>query len=202
MLRRRGLQTGGPILYAVISDRNVFHLNPIPPPPAADATNADLPVVKLSGFIEISHKMRALFSSTTKHAKSEPIYYNLAEGEKTGILELVKIHYHEGIVDIINSGTPMSLNVKEDSLAAKAPSAPLAGERGKTNTVVFPEPTPALPLNNRALFPAVTARLPAPFHPAAARTIPGPCPCARAAPTAPDLEKRTRVTFCVAVSAS
>jgi hypothetical protein len=114
--------------YAVISDRNVFHLNPIPPPAAPEAATADLPVVKLSGFIEIGHKMRALFSSLPKQGKGEPIYYNLAEGEKTGILELVRIHYHEGAVDVINSGTPMTLNVKDDGLAGKVPVAAAAAE--------------------------------------------------------------------------
>jgi len=123
--------------YAVICDRNVFHLNPIPPAPAPVVSNADSPVVKLSGFIEIGHKMRALFSSMPKQGKGETIYYNLAEGEKTGILQLVKIHYPEGVVDIINSGTPMSLNVKEDGLAGKAQVATAAGEH-TTQRVALP----------------------------------------------------------------
>jgi hypothetical protein len=105
--------------YAVISDRNVFHLNPIPPPPPVDQPKADLPVIKLSGFFVVGHKVRALFCALpSKHGKEGAAYYNLAEGEKSNILEVVKIRYHEGAVDIINSGTPMTLSLKEDGLAA------------------------------------------------------------------------------------
>ena len=131
--------------YAVISDRNVFHLNPPPPPPSADATNADLPVVKVSGFIEIGHKMRALFSSVPKQGKGETLYYNLAEGEKTGILELVKIHYSQGVVDVINSGTPMTLSVKENSLASEKPPPAAAGKDHVGPRGAFPSPVAGAP---------------------------------------------------------
>jgi hypothetical protein len=105
--------------YAVIGDRNIFHLNPIPIPPQEDQVKKDLPVIKLSGFLEIGTKVRALFCSSPKQPKEEPAYYNLAEGEKSDMLEVVKIHYKEGLVDIINSGTPMTLSLKDDSLATK-----------------------------------------------------------------------------------
>ncbi len=103
--------------YAVISERNIFHLNPIPPPPPAEETKADLPVVKLSGFFEVGHKVRALLSSLPKKAKEGPTYYDLAEGEKSKEVEVVKIRLKEETVDILNSGTAMTLSLKDDSLA-------------------------------------------------------------------------------------
>lgn len=110
--------------YAVIVDRNVFHLNPIPVEPVAETPKADLPVIKLSGFLKIGTDTRALFSSVPKDKKDSPTYYNLAEGEKDGILEVVKIHEAKGEVDIVNSGTKATLSLKDDSLAAQGPAAP------------------------------------------------------------------------------
>jgi hypothetical protein len=117
--------------YSVISERNVFHLNPPPPPPEPEKPKVDLPVIKLSGFFKVGAKTRALFSSVSKNKEEGWIYYNLAEGEKDGILEVVKIDEAEGKVDILNSGTRATLTLKEDSLtpamAASAAASPGAG---------------------------------------------------------------------------
>jgi hypothetical protein len=112
--------------YAVISERNVFHLNPIPPPPAPETPKADLPEIKLSGFLRIGKTQHALFSCTPKDKKDGPIYYDLADGEKEGILEVVKIHDDRGEVDIVNSGTPLTLSLKNDTLEPKE-TAPKKG---------------------------------------------------------------------------
>ena len=117
--------------YAVISERNVFHLNPVPPPePPPEAPKPDLPKIKLSGFLRIGQKTHALFSCAPKDKKEEPIYYNLTDGEKDGILEVVKIHQDKGEVDIINSGTPATLSLKSDTLEPTAP-APAKGALAK-----------------------------------------------------------------------
>jgi hypothetical protein len=110
--------------YAVISERNVFHLNPPPPPPAPEEPpKADLPEIKLSGFLKIGNTTHALFSSSPKDKKDGPTYYDLVDGEKQGILEVVKIHEDKGEVEIINSGTAATLNLKDDSLEPKTASA-------------------------------------------------------------------------------
>jgi hypothetical protein len=83
-------------------------------------------VIKLSGFLKIGTQTRALFSSLPKDKKDGPTYYNLADGEKDGILEVVRIHEDKGQVEIINSGTPATLSLKDDSLAADAAAAPPA----------------------------------------------------------------------------
>jgi hypothetical protein len=108
--------------YSIISERNVFHLNPPPPPPEPEKPKVDLPVFKLSGFCKIGSKTRALFSSASSKKEEGWSYYSLAEGEREGNLEVVKIDEAQGTVDILNSGTPATLSVKEDSLTPAAPA--------------------------------------------------------------------------------
>jgi hypothetical protein len=108
--------------YAVIGQRNAFHLNPVPIPPPPEPPKVELPDVKLSGFLKVANKTHVLFSYTPKDKKDLPIYYNLIEGEKQGILEVLKIHEEEGEVDVRNSGTEMTLSLAKDSLEAKGPT--------------------------------------------------------------------------------
>jgi hypothetical protein len=105
--------------YAVISERNMFHLNPVPPEAGPEPPKVELPVVKFSGFFRVGTVTKALFCSLPKDKKEEPTYYNLCEGEKSGILEVVKIHFEKGEVEIVNSGVAMTLALKDDSLAGK-----------------------------------------------------------------------------------
>jgi hypothetical protein len=128
--------------YSTISERNVFHLNPPPPPPEAEKVKVDVPAIKLSGFFKVGTKTRALFSSESKKKDEGWTYYNLAEGEKNGILEVVKIDEPNGKVDIVNSGIPATLSLKEDSLQVTAPAAPAAAG-GPPKPGGRPSPFPA-----------------------------------------------------------
>jgi hypothetical protein len=121
--------------FAVISDRNIFHLNPIPIPPP-EQPKIELPLIKLSGFFRQGRHTRALFCSLPKDKKDEPAYYNLSEGEKSGFLELVKIDYDKGEVEVINSGTRMTLNLKDDGLGDKLETA--SNLRGSNPAHPFP----------------------------------------------------------------
>jgi hypothetical protein len=120
--------------YSVIVERNIFHLNPPPPPVDPNQVKIELPVVKITGFINIGSVSKVLFVSQPKDKKEGPIYYSLTESEKSGDgkLELVKIHDSKDAVDVINAGTLVTLTVKDDSLlpATDAPAAPAA--RGGT----------------------------------------------------------------------
>jgi hypothetical protein len=124
--------------YAIITDRNIFRLNPPPPPPSdADKKPVDLPKVYLNGIIKIGDDVRVLFSIPPKDAKGQTAYFKLAPGEKDDVLELVGIHPNQQEVDILVSGTAMTLSLLSNSLAsaggggkAAAPGPAPGGPRG------------------------------------------------------------------------
>jgi len=134
--------------YAVIAERNVFHLNPPPPPPSVEDTapKADLPVIKITGIAEISGKVRAFFVTQPKDPKEPPTYFSLAEGEREGILEVVRIYAAEQKIDIVNSGKAETLTFKDDALAKNEgtppPGAARAAGGGPQKT---PPAVPAMP---------------------------------------------------------
>ena len=110
--------------YAVIIDRNIFRLNPPPPPPsAADKKPVELPKVYLNGIIKIGDDVRVLFSIPPKDAKGQTSYFKLAPGERDDVLELVGIHPNQQEVDVLVNGTPMTLSMLSNSLAAAGAKA-------------------------------------------------------------------------------
>ncbi|MGA2176811.1 MAG: hypothetical protein ABSH38_17680 [Verrucomicrobiota bacterium] len=114
--------------YAVISDRNVFHLNPPPPPPAPPEKPIEVPKVMLSGFQKVGGTTRVFLAMPPKDQKDVTKYFNLAPGEREDPLEVVKVNSEKGEVDIINSGTPMTLSLASNSfVATAAPSHPAGG---------------------------------------------------------------------------
>jgi hypothetical protein len=107
--------------YLVIVERNAFRLNPPPPPPAPPSKEADLPTVKYSGIVVNRGHTNALFAvsykPSAKPSKDAPEtkYLRLSEGEKDPCLvELVKIMRGGEEVEILNSGTRMVLNQKDN----------------------------------------------------------------------------------------
>jgi hypothetical protein len=113
--------------YSVIVERNIFHLNPPPPPPEPEKPKVELPVVKITGFVNIGDHYKVLFLAQPKDKKEGPFYYSLSEGEKSadGKLELVKIHPSQDGVEVINDGVAVTLTVKDDTLGATAgPATP------------------------------------------------------------------------------
>src|SRR5581483_2407294 len=135
--------------YSIIPERNVFHLNPPPPPPPPpETTKADLPIIKITGIVRIGDQLRALFVQESKDKKdTTPTYYNLAAGERQGILEVVKIDPVGQKVDVINSGKSTTLTVKDDSLA-KSEGSPAAGAVNGTNPATGPRQFPQFPSFN------------------------------------------------------
>jgi hypothetical protein len=111
--------------YLIISDRNIFHLNPPPPPVAPEPPKPpDLPKVMLTGFIGKGNSIKVLLAIPPKEAKDPTTYLTLSPGEKGGQkgrnVELVKIYLDKEEVDIINSGTPQTLSVRSNSYAASS----------------------------------------------------------------------------------
>jgi hypothetical protein len=153
--------------YSIITERNIFHLNPPPPPPEPEKPKVELPVVKITGFLSVGTRNKVLFSATSKDEK-ETAYYSLVEGEKEKSggekheLELVKIHPTKDAVDVMNDGVLVTLTLKDDGArpsgeaAAPAPApappggppAPVMG--GMPGRPMFPPRTmpPGMPVPN------------------------------------------------------
>jgi len=121
--------------YAVIIQRNAFHLNPPPPLPEANkAPPPDLPLVKLSGFLQMGNQWKVLLAVQTRNpdpkATPSSVFLALAEGDKEKaateanqfVVEVVKIYPVEEKVDIINSGTAVTLSMKNNGFESAAPS--------------------------------------------------------------------------------
>jgi hypothetical protein len=141
--------------YAVISDANVFRLNT--PPPAAGVDTGpppDLPVVTLSGFIRDADHVKVLMAvkikdpTKAKELQEVTSYLTLAEGEKDGVVELVKVHAEAEEVDIMNSGTPMTLTMKANGFESHSSEAP-AG-RGTPAMRQIPGAPPVMPMQTAA----------------------------------------------------
>ena len=148
-----GVQDSNP--YSVISDRNIFHLNPPPPPPAAEEPKpVDLPKVALTGFVGKGALMKVLLAIPPgKDSKESITYLTLAPGDRDHDVQLVRIHLEKEEVEIINSGTAQTLS-RSNTLASlssgprPAGGAPGAlGERGIHRATIpgFTPPGPVAP---------------------------------------------------------
>jgi hypothetical protein len=118
--------------YSVISDRNVFHLNPAPDPKAAEAPKpVELPKVMLTGFVGKGSSMKVLFAiPPAKDSKDNTVtYLSLSPGDRDHDVQLVKIHLKEEEVEILNAGTAQTLSAKSNSYEAML-SAPHQGGGG------------------------------------------------------------------------
>lgn len=116
--------------YAVISDRNIFHLNPPPPPVPAEAPKpVDLPKVALTGFYGKGTSMKVMLAVLPPKDSKDPIaYLSLAPGDRDHDVQVVRIHSKEVEVDIINSGTAQTLTRSND--LASLGSLPHSGGGG------------------------------------------------------------------------
>jgi hypothetical protein len=126
--------------YSIISQRNVFRLAP-PPPPSNSAADkpADLPKVMLTGFMETAHVMRVLLAKPPKNATNATTYLSLKAGERKDGVEVLRIRPEKEEVDIINSGTPMTLCAASNSYVGSG-TAP----KGVGGTAAIP-PMPGPP---------------------------------------------------------
>jgi hypothetical protein len=149
--------------YSVISDRNIFHLNPPPPPPSADdAKPPELSKVMLTGIMKKHDSLEVFLAIPPKDNKETTLYLSLAPGEKQHEVELVRVRYDKGEVDIINGGTPETLSVKSNSYASTAAAPAPRGEHGGV---------PGLPgFGHKAGFGPMRNTLPTPPGPTAGAT--------------------------------
>lgn len=151
--------------YSVISDRNVFHLNPPPPPPKTDeAPPAEERKLILTGLMKKHNAERdaveVFLAIPPKDGKESMIYLTLAPGDKEHDVELVRVRFDKEEVDVINAGIPETLSVKSNSYASAVPSATHIGAGGAP-------PMPGVPgFGHRGGLPGRSA-LPIPGRPSA-----------------------------------
>jgi hypothetical protein len=141
--------------YSVIIEKNAFRLTPLPPPAPPTAETLGLPTVFFSGTETIGGQVRALLAVMPADSKkNDPgaperkettSYLVLSEGQSEGSLQLVKIHPDQEAIDIIISGTSMTLTMKNNGFAKTASNAPpapapkLVGQRpGGPGTAAVP----------------------------------------------------------------
>jgi hypothetical protein len=132
--------------YSAIIKANVFQLKEPPPPPKRDdPAILNLPKVNITGFHRREGQpMRALFATVPKDPKESPNYFNLAEGEKDGILELKRIDPAQEFVEVIIAGTPTTLTVKSNSFVQPI-VIPKPGAPGAPGVIAARPPQPMAP---------------------------------------------------------
>jgi len=138
--------------YAVIVVQNPFRLNapqaietvPRPPP--------DLPEVIFGGTMINAGQMRAMFDVKSKEAGVKPgvgpqettAYMCLAEGDTSGPVQLLKIMKGGEEVEIVNSGTRLTLTMKENGFAKELSAPRGGGPAGAMRTL--PAVNPNIPM--------------------------------------------------------
>ena len=128
--------------------RNVFAIVPRPVAPPVQAPPPVLPDIKISGFVVNGPHVRALFALVPKSPKDDLVYYDLSEGQSDGILQLSKINLDEQAADIVNSGVPMRLSLRENGFKVTVVSPPAAAAKLPGSIVVGTPasmPTPPMP---------------------------------------------------------
>jgi len=148
--------------YAIISERNVFHLTDPPPPPTKEAPKVEVQKVMFTGIYGKGDSRRALMAVLSKDNKELPTYLNLAPGERQKNVQLVTIRQNSEEIDIINDGTPMTLSAKSNSYASLSTPHP-AGAGGaqmaqKLNGMQRPPPAA---LSSVAQMPVAHPAMPA-----------------------------------------
>jgi len=115
--------------YAPIVIRNVFGLNPPPPPVAPVKDDEPLPKITPNGIMSIFGRLQVLFKvdSVAKPGKpSEEQSYILTEGQQQDDIEIVKISEKAAKVTFNNHGTiqEIALNADDNTPAAGTTMSP------------------------------------------------------------------------------
>ena len=132
--------------YQAIIDRNAFGLRPPPQVVNPIPTNPVVPVnVKFTGITSNSRGKKAwLMIPAVPGKNTNPQYLNgLAEHEKQGEIEVLEINVKESKVKILNAGSLVELNVKDNGLPTPA-ALPVPGVPLNPYGVPGALPTPGL----------------------------------------------------------
>lgn len=120
--------------YAVVVERNIFGLVPIPVvDPAATAPPANPPPkITPNGIMSIFGKVQVLFKVPSKPKPGQPAKdesYVLCEGERQDDIEVMKIDEAGGLVTFKNHGEVQQLTLA-NAPNISTPAAPAAGAGG------------------------------------------------------------------------
>jgi hypothetical protein len=145
--------------YLTIVDRNAFRLSPPPPPPAPpEAPPPELPTVIFSGTVTIGNETKAIFAikqnapkggprGAKPEAPAETTFISLKINETGGPVQLLKISPAGDEVELLNSGTKVTMNLKDNGYNKLAPAAPagpiVPGMRGLPGGPIMPAGQPA-----------------------------------------------------------
>jgi hypothetical protein len=116
----------------------------------------------LTGIMKKHDSLEVFLAIPPKDNKETTLYLSLAPGEKQHDVELVRVRYEKGEVDIVNGGTPETLSVKSNSYASMAAAPAPRSEHGGS---------PVLPgFGHKAGFGPMRNTLPTPPGPTAGAT--------------------------------
>jgi hypothetical protein len=117
--------------YALIVTRNIFGLNPPPPPVDPNAVPAE-PLVKITpdGIMSIFGRLQVLFKTSGGSKQGKPAAdesYMLGEGQRQDDIEVVKIDEKAGLVTFNNHGVVQPLALANSPASTTGASTPAAG---------------------------------------------------------------------------
>jgi hypothetical protein len=146
--------------YSIIPQRNVFHLQPPPTPENTPAPPLNLPKVYLTGLVRNGPEWKALLvvkpEFLDERGQRSIFYLTMAQGEtrvlgsgeKRVTVQVDQIHADQQKIDFINSGSPMTLSMKDNSLDGPPADHPLKtkADREKMRLLNSIHPAPPQPL--------------------------------------------------------
>jgi hypothetical protein len=163
-----------PNQYGSITNRNLFALNPAPPPPKVEQPAPVLPKLTLNGITTILGRnlaiMKALFPGKPGEPAREQSYI-LSEGQRDGDIEVLEVDEQAGSVTVNNFGTVMTITFDKESVKPVTPapgvqSNPAGAIPGRTPAANPPTPTGNFNTGKRPFpmrNPASTGLIPSPI---------------------------------------
>jgi hypothetical protein len=115
--------------YSIILNRNIFGLSPPSPPSPPPPSEVSLAAIKFTGYFKMpGEPIQGIFVSIPKDPKGKTVYFILAEGQRVGDLELVKIIVDDKVARVINAGNAFSLSLQDSTPIAPTPdNGPVPG---------------------------------------------------------------------------
>jgi len=116
--------------YATVAVRNIFGLNPPPPPESPAGPQNNLPKITPTGIMSEFGYLKTLFKVAAGNKPGQPAkdqFYISSEGQRQDDIEVIKIDEKNGLVTFDNHGTMQELplaNVPDSSAAPSSSPGP------------------------------------------------------------------------------